>query len=462
MLPLIKKPGLDQSVPANYRPISNLHTVSKIIERLVLVRLKPHLLATGNFNPLQSAYRSGHSTETALQRILDSFYKAIDGKKLTVLISLDISAAFDTINHSKLLSRFRNEFGVTDIALNWLKSYIEDRHQFVKLGRHSSATVCCTSGVPQGSVLGPLIFAAYVSPIGEVISSHGVDHHQYADDTQLFLAMCTSTIRSNLSTLEICSQAVKHWFADNDLLLNADKSEAMLVGSSSQLKAASNVNTVSVAGVSLPVSVEIKSLGVVIDNKLTFDTHVRAICKACNYHTWALRHIRHYLPLPVAQTLACSIVGSRLDYCNSVLYGAPKSSIAKLQRVQNMLARVVLNKPRRTHSTELLQSLHWLPVKERIDFKVALLTYKVRYSSTPDYLFNLLSDRVINSSLTLRSSSKHVLYVPRSRTVCGARAFSIAAPTVWNKLPADVQISTSVACFKSRLKTFLFRTVYNC
>ena len=268
----------------------------------------------------------------------------------------------------------------------------------------------------------------YVSPIGEAISSYGVDHHQYADDTQLFLAMCTSTIRSNLSTLEICSQAVKHWFADNDLLLNADKPEAMHVGSSSQLKAASSVNTVSVAGVSLPVSSVIKSLGVVINSRLTFDTHVRAICKACNYHTWALRHIRHYLPLPVAQTLACSIVGSRLDYCNSVLYGAPKLSIVKLQRVQNMLARVVLNKPQRTHSTELLQSLHWLPVKIWIDFKVALLTYKVRYSDTPDYLSNLLSDHVINSSVTLRSSSKHVLYVPRSRTVCGARVFSVAAP----------------------------------
>ena len=112
-----------------------------------------------------------------------------------------------------------------------------------------------------------------------------MDHHQYVDDTQLFLAMCTSTIRSNLSTLEICSQAVKHWFAENDLLLNADKSEVMLVGSSPQLMAASNVNTVSVAGVCLPVSSEIKSLGVVIDSRLTFDTHVRAVCKACNYHT---------------------------------------------------------------------------------------------------------------------------------------------------------------------------------
>ena len=165
------------------------------------------LLATGNFNPLQLAYRSSHPTETALPRIQNNFYQAIDDKKLTVKISISISAAFDTIYHGKLLSRFRHGFGVTDKALKWLKSYIADRQRLVEFGRHSSAKVRCSSGVPQGSVLGPLIFVAYVSPIGEVISIHGVDHHQYADDTQLFLAIAASTIRSNLSTLEICSQA---------------------------------------------------------------------------------------------------------------------------------------------------------------------------------------------------------------------------------------------------------------
>jgi len=150
---------------------------------------------------------------------------------------------------------------------------------------------------------------------------------------------------------------------------------------------------------------------------LTFDTIVRAICKACNYHPWALGHIHHHQPLPVAQTLAYNIVGSRLDYSNTVLYGTTKWSVAKLQRVQNMLVRVVLNKQRRSHSAELLQSLHWLPVNERIDLTVALLTYKVRNSSTPDNLNCLRTNRVINC-VTLRSSSKQVLHVPRSQAVC--------------------------------------------
>ena len=185
VLPLLKKPGLDRANPVNFRPISNLNTISKVMERLVMLRLRPHLQSSSNFNPLQSAYRVGYSTETAVLKMLDSFYSAIDDKKLTTLISLDISAAFDTISHDTLLKRLEVEFGVEGKALSWLQSYLTDRCQFVKLGRHCSRTVTCSSGVPQGSVLGPLLFVVYVSPVGDLIKSHGVSHHQYADDTQL-------------------------------------------------------------------------------------------------------------------------------------------------------------------------------------------------------------------------------------------------------------------------------------
>ena len=182
------------------------NTVSKIVEILVLARLMPHFLASGNFNPLQSAYRTGHSTETALLRILDSLYKSIDTTCLTSLIGLDLLGAFDTISHSILLGRIKDEFGVSGVPLRWLQSYLTDRRRYVKLGRHCSPTVQCTAGVPQSSVLGPILFAAYISPVGQLITSHAVDHHQYADDTQLFLAMPASTIHASLSTLEACTR----------------------------------------------------------------------------------------------------------------------------------------------------------------------------------------------------------------------------------------------------------------
>jgi len=180
------------------------------------------------------------------------------------------------------------------------------------------------------------------------------------------------------------------------------------------------------------------------------------VCKTCNYHMWALRHIRRLLPLDVERALACCIVGARLDYCNSVLYGAPTSSIQKLQRVQNSLVRVVL---RMSHARRypLLRSLHWLPVSQRIELKVAPLTYKIYSTSRPAYLHSLLSNGISEPTATLWSASRPLLHVPRTRTVYGSRTFSIAAPTLWNSLPADITNTAPVTAFRNRLKTFLFR-----
>jgi len=172
VLPLLKKAGLDSSSPGNYRPISNLSTVSKVLERLVLTRLRPHLLGSANFSKYQSAYEKGHSTEIALLEVLDGVYMAADNKQVTVLIGLDFSAAFDTVDHEILLQRLQSEFGVTDTPLDWLRSYLATRTQFEKLGQHQSPTVGFDVGVPQGSVLGPLLFVIYCSPVADVIASH--------------------------------------------------------------------------------------------------------------------------------------------------------------------------------------------------------------------------------------------------------------------------------------------------
>ena len=250
VLPLLKKsrcgPVSTCQLQADFKYLS---TIVKLIERLVL-RLRPHLLSSGNFNPLQSAYRTGHSTETALLFVLDNIYKSIDSLQLTTVVCLDISAAFDTISHSTLLQRLCEEFVVAGMPSDWLRSYLSNRSYYVKLGSHSSPTVNCTFGVPQGSVLELILFAAYISPLSRVISSHGVGHHQYADDTQLFLAMRASTMQADLLKLE----DVKSWFAKNDLLLNADKSEAMMIGTSFQLRSAATFSTVTVANSRLTVS----------------------------------------------------------------------------------------------------------------------------------------------------------------------------------------------------------------
>jgi len=253
--------------------------------------------------------------------------------------------------------------------------------QFVKLGQHKSTETKLEVGVPQGSVVGPLLFAVYCSPVADVITSHGVRHHQYADDTELHLAMRADNTACGLSILAACTADVKLWFMQNGLQLNPDKSEALIMGTANQLRAASSLSSVKVAGVDLPVAEDVRVLGVVLDRRLTFDKHVSAVARSCKYHAQAIRHIRHLLTTDLAQTLACSLILSRIDYCNAVLYGAPSGTIHKLQRVQNNAARIVHQAKRRSHAHPLLKQLHWLPVEQRICYKLAVLTFKIQHTS---------------------------------------------------------------------------------
>ena len=205
----------------------------------------------------------------------------------------------------------------------------------------------------------------------------------------------------------------------------------------------------------------IKILGVTLDSELKFGKHVTAITKSCNYHIRALCHIRPALTIDAAKTIACSLVGSRLDYANAILHGVSEENITRLQRVQNMLARVVVNAGRQHSSTSAqtaLYNLHWLPVKQRIRYKLAMLTFKTRTSQGPLYLSNLIKD--YEPSRCLRSSARNFLTVPRTNTVVGSRGFRVSAPTVWNDLPNDIRSMATLNAFKTKLKTHLFTAAF--
>ena len=450
--PLIKKEGLEANDPANYRPISNLNTISKVIEHLCLSRILPHIAATGRFNPLQSAYRKNHSTETALLKILDDLYRIIDDRRSAVLIGLDLSAAFDTIEHDILVERLRTVFSVTGTALRWIETYLRGREQFVVAGGEQSIRTPCMFGVPQGSVLGPFLFSVYVSPIAEVIASHGVQFHQYADDTQLYVAVMSD---SDIKKLEDCTVAVRDWFTTNGMLLNPDKSEVLLVARKANAEKFACGSGVCVAGSSIAFSVQLKSLGVVLDQNLSFDQHVSNIVKSSNFNIRALRHIRPLLDKSVANTMACSIVSTRLDYCNSLLYGTSKGNIQRLQRIQNALARVVCGTKKHDHIKPVLRDLHWLPVPQRIEYKVALITHKVLSTDQPQYLRSLVKEYI--PTRQLRSEGQRLLSKPSGlASALASRCFTRATETVWNSLPDLLRKTDNVINFKKKLKTHLF------
>ena len=244
------------------------------------------------------------------------------------------------------------------------------------------------------------------------------------------------------------------------MLLNPDKSEVLLVASQRNAKKIAPGSGVSVAGAKITSSVTLKSLGVTLDRSLTFDQHVQGVVRASNYHIRALRHIRPMLDRAVANTMACSIVSTRLDYCNSLLYGTKVSNIQKLQRVQNSLARVVACSTMRDHITPVLKELHWLPVKQRIEYKVALVTHKVLSTGQPPYLAELVSTYKPGRQ-GLRSATKHQLTIPTGLgTRAGQRTFTRAAEYVWKQLPLPIKSAKCLFTFKSKLKTFLFQSAY--
>ena len=332
---------------------------------------------------------------------------------------------------------------------------LERKRQYVVTGGEYSVRARCEFGVLQGSVLGPFLFSVYVSPIAEVITSHGIQFHQYADDTQLYVAVKTE---SDIRKLEECTIAIRDWFTRNGMLLNPDKSEVLLVArKANAIKFASGAG-VCVAGSDIVFSVQLKSLGVVIDQSLSFDLHVGNIVKASNFNIRALRHIRPMLDKTVANTIACSIVSTRLDYCNSLLYGMSVNNIGRLQRVQNTLARVVAGTRKRDHITPVLRDLHWLPIARRIEYKVALITHKVLNTGQPEYLNSIVKE--YKPQRQLRSQSQRLLSKPSGlSTALASRSFTRASETVWNSLPESVRKIDNTQCFKKKLKTFLFSQV---
>jgi len=221
--PILKKPTLDKDELSNYRPISNLSLILKIIERVVKSRLSDHLTSNNLINPHPSAYCKHHSTETALLYIHDHLINAIGSRKISCLCLLDLSAAFDTIDHNILLTRLSSWFGIHGTALNWFRSYLSSRCFRVKCNSDFSSPHTCLCGVPQCSVLGPLLFVMYTTPLSTLVSSLSLNHHLCADDTQLCLSFHPSDFHSYISHLHNALQQISSWMTANLLTLNSQE-----------------------------------------------------------------------------------------------------------------------------------------------------------------------------------------------------------------------------------------------
>jgi hypothetical protein len=291
------------------------------------------------------------------------------------------------------------------------------------------------------------------------LEEHGVRYHYYADDTQLFLIFPPSESASSITRMQDCIQDVRVWMEQNFLKLNDSKTEFLVISSHHNTSALKHVNSIRIGNECIASVPSARNIGAVIDSHLDMSDHIDGVCRACYMHLRHIGQIRSYLTENAASKIIHALISSKLDNLNSLLYGLPDTCLHRLQLIQNTAARIIKLSKKSDHITPILYSLHWLPVKERIEYKVILLTFKGIHGLAPLYISELLKPYL--PSCSLRSENLLLLTQLKSRTkTYGDRAFSVCAPRLWNMLPLILRQINSLSGFKSALKTHLFKRAY--
>ena len=458
--PLLKKPNLDPNDPSNYRPISLLPFLSKVLERLVQSCLNDHI----NFIHLDEQYQSGfkslHSTESALLFVTNQLRISADNNNISILVTLDLSSAFDTLDHPTLIRTLELHLGISDTALNWFRSYLSHRSQTVLFNDKYSNPKSKTFGVPQGAVDAPLLYRIYIIPILILLKRLNLNYHIYADDTQIYICSTPNNYHDLINRIKLCYKEISDLLSKLFLKLNDSKTEIILIGNPNIVeKCKSQISNIQLNDSIITFSSFLKNLGIILDENLSFDKHIKTVSNNSMFRLRNLRHIRPHFDTSSFKIIIHSTITSRLDYCNSLYFGLPSSSLRNLQLVQNFSARLILNRNKYCHITPLLHELHWLPINSRIKYKLLLFIFKSLNDLAPPYLSNLLHH--YEPPRSLRSSNNNNLIIPRTHKITmGDRAFAAIGPKLWNALPINIKNSTSLNSFK-KLKTYLFCEYYD-
>ena len=398
---------------------------------------------------MYSAFRKGHSTETALLQILNNIYTKVSPSICCQMVLLDLSCAFDSLRHDILISRLEM-IGINGSALKWLKSYILNRSSSVKFCDFFSDPRPLLYGVPQGSVLGPLLFSIYIAPIRSIISKFpNVFYHIYADDIQLYSFLSVST--PDNSQLIACASSITYWLLSNNLLLNTSKTALLNIPTNSPSFPSFYLDKILISP-----SNSVLKLGVIFDSDLSFSSHISKISKTANYNLFRIKCIRKHIIRPLCAVLINSLVISRIDYCSSLLYILPASSIAPLNRIIRSSIRSIFNIKLSDHSyTDSFQIIpNWFPYRKRSLIRLLSITHKSIYFSIPSYMFDLLLIR--STTHNTRSTSSINLIIPQPSSLkFQKRSFSYIVPSIWNALPSSIRSIQSPTSFNSHLKSYL-------
>jgi len=321
--PLLKKLLLDPDILKHFRPISNLAYLSKLVEKSVDIQLVSHIMENGLNELFQSAYKQFYSTETALLKVHNDFMCAIDSGHAVILMMIDMSAAFDTVDHEILLQHLYDYLGITGNALAWFRSYLQDRKQTVHLLGSTSTKRDLKYGVPQGSILGPHLFSIYTLPVGHIIRKYysNAKFMFFVDDKQLYLVFDPCDPLHAASSIESLITDVQAWLIRNFLMVNDTKTDGLVA--SSRHRPAIVFPPVRVGDDFITPSTSVKNLGFIFDTHMTMEKQINSVVRQSFLSLRDMYKVCQCLPMDATETMVHSFVTTRLDYCNSLYYGLP-------------------------------------------------------------------------------------------------------------------------------------------
>ena len=421
-----KKPYLE-NIPKNYRPVSNLPYLGKLLEKAALEQLHHHFEINNIHEPFQSAYKPMHSTETALIRIMNDMLIDLDNRKVIFLALLDLSAAFDTVDHTILVNRIENSQGVGGNALEWIRSYLTGRSQRVSAHGAISETVSLECGLPKGSLFGPEMYNKYTEPLGKLI----------------------------LLLLIIYHKSISNWMCANKLKLNESKTEFLVIGSKANLSKVKNKH-ISVGGEVIQNLSAARNLGVLIDEQLSLHNHTHQVAKICRFHIHSIWKIRDYLSEATTKSIVHSVIISRLDYCNALYINRPVKLRDVFQKIMNEAARLITRTSRYDHITKTIIYLHWLPIKERIQFKVLVRLLRHFITKPRHTSVNFSSNKSPFAPFVLRQSVCYTNLLSISKLLDTVRSglqlheYGISSPIEldrWTTLPHSRE-NSKLLCLK--------------
>ena len=451
IMAIYKGNNLDLNALKSYRPIFNIPFVCKLIEKVVLKQFTEHIRDSCYNSPYQHGYKKFHSTETMLLELYDEVLLGFNNNFCTVLVMIDMSAAFDTVDLDVLLQTLNSLLNIRGTAFSWFHSFLKNRSQCVKINNCFSNVVKTKYGVPPGSTLGPILFNVYSKGLSDIILKSGFNTSSYADDSNGRLQFIINMQYSSLSVdVPILLKNVQDYMNKSYLKMNSDKTDIMLLYPPSL--SGKLINGIFLDSNCVRFSTECKFLGVYIDSSLSFSAHVNNLVSSCHLQLKGIRRIRHLMNYKDTEIFVRAVIFSKINYCNILFMNLSTVNLHKLQKLQNTAVRLIFNLPPRTSVSERYKELKLLRVDQSIVFSCLVYVHKFFINRVPQCISNLLHVQVpVDRLLTVKYFS----------SIHARRTFSYCAPRYWNKLPLSIRLTDDTSKFKGLLKCTLLDNTNN-